>query len=154
MLKIPGRFNKQASEPVGAHPHEKKKFRHTRDGAGEQQFTGVSVVPRFLCQKWFLDHYPQSFPWGTFVVNIVGCFLIGIFWAATFRPFPSQETWKLILLTGFCGGFTTFSSFTLDGLNLMRDQKTGLFILYTAISVILGLLATFAGIRMIRSTLF
>lgn len=115
---------------------------------------GIGSIARFLCQKWFLDHYSHSFPWGTFVVNILGCFLIGLFWAATFRPTPGQETWRLILLTGFCGGFTTFSSFTLEGINLVRDQKTVLFILYTASSVILGLLATFAGTRIIRSTLF
>jgi CrcB protein len=115
---------------------------------------GIGSIARFLCQKWFMNYYPQSFPWGTFLVNVVGCFLIGLFWAATLRPFAGHETWKLLLLTGFCGGFTTFSSFTLDGLNLLRDQKTGLFFLYTAGSVIFGLLATFAGIKLIRPGLF
>jgi CrcB protein len=114
---------------------------------------GVGSMARFLCQKWFSEHYPNHFPWGTFLVNMTGCFLIGILWAATFRPFAGQEVWKLVLLTGFCGGFTTFSAFTLEGIQLLRDQKTGVFILYTACSVVIGLLATFAGIKLIRSTL-
>jgi CrcB protein len=75
--------------------------------------------------------YPHSFPFGTFGVNMIGCFLIGLFWGLTFRSFAENESWKLFLMTGLCGGFTTFSAFTLEGIGLIKEQKTGLFLLYT-----------------------
>lgn len=107
-------------------------------------------IARYLSQKWFSDHYPASFPWGTFTVNVVGCFLIGLFWGLAFKSFASNEHWKLFLMTGICGGFTTFSAFTLEGNILLREQKLALFFLYIAGSVLLGLLATYAGMKISR----
>jgi CrcB protein len=65
---------------------------------------GIGSIARYLSQKWFADHYPAAFPWGTFGVNVAGCFLIGLFWGLTFRSFASNESWKLLLMTGLCGG--------------------------------------------------
>lgn len=110
----------------------------------------IGSMARYLCQKWFTGHYPGSFPWGTFTVNVTGCFLIGLFWGLTFKSFISNEHWKLFLMTGLCGGFTTFSSFTLEGMGLLREQKTGLFFTYMAGSILLGLLATYAGMKLSR----
>lgn len=110
----------------------------------------MGTMARYLCQRWFAVNYPGPFPYGTFLVNITGCFLIGLFWGMTFRNWMSQESWKLFLMTGVCGGFTTFSAFTLEGMGLIREQKTGLFFLYTGASVLLGLLATYAGMRILR----
>ncbi|MEO5562565.1 MAG: fluoride efflux transporter CrcB [Chitinophagaceae bacterium] len=107
-------------------------------------------IARYLCQKWFSDHYPASFPWGTFTVNVAGCFLIGLFWGLAFKSFTSNEHWKLFLMTGICGGFTTFSAFTLEGNMLLREQKLALFFSYIAGSVLLGLLATYAGMKISR----
>jgi CrcB protein len=111
---------------------------------------GLGSIARYLSQRWFTLHYPHHFPWGTFAVNITGCLLIGIFWGLTFKSYTGNEQWKLFLMTGLCGGFTTFSAFTLEGIGLLREQKTGLFFLYMAGSVLLGLLATWAGMRLIR----
>jgi CrcB protein len=111
---------------------------------------GLGSISRYLLQRWFAETYSHSFPWGTFAVNIIGCLLIGIIWGITFKSFDSNEHWKLFLMTGLCGGFTTFSAFTLEGIGLMREQKMGLFFSYAASSVILGLLATFAGMKLIR----
>jgi fluoride exporter len=111
---------------------------------------GVGSMVRYLCQRWMLMVYPHSFPFGTFGVNIMGCFLIGVFWGLSFKSLADNESWKLFLMTGLCGGFTTFSAFTLEGIGLIKEQKTGLFLLYTGGSVIVGLLATYAGMRIFR----
>jgi len=111
---------------------------------------GIGSMARYGCQKWLTLSWLPSFPWGTFTVNILGCFLIGIFWGLSFRSFDSNESWKLFLMTGLCGGFTTFSAFTLEGVGLIREQKIALFFSYVAASVLLGLAATYAGMKLIR----
>ena len=111
---------------------------------------GIGSIARYLCQKWFADNFPHPIPWGTFTVNVVGCFAIGIFWGITFKSFATNETWKLFLMTGLCGGFTTFSAFTLEGIGLIREQRLALFFSYVAASVMLGLLATYAGMKIAR----
>jgi CrcB protein len=111
---------------------------------------GIGSIARYLCQRWVANYYPHQFPWGTFAVNITGCLLIGIFWGLSFRSFDTNESWKLFLMTGLCGGFTTFSAFTLEGVGLLKENRTGLFFLYIAGSVIAGLLATYAGMKLTR----
>lgn len=111
---------------------------------------GLGSIARYLCHRWFSAFYSQPFPLGTFVVNITGCFLIGLFWGLSFRSFTGNESWKLFLMTGLCGGFTTFSAFTLEGIGLIREQKTGLFLLYAGASVMLGLLSTYVGMKLTR----
>ena len=111
---------------------------------------GIGSIGRYLCQKWFMDHYQHSFPWGTFTVNFIGCFLIGLFWGIAFKSFSGNESWKLFLMTGICGGFTTFSAFTLDGIGLMKEQRLGLFFVYIGGSVVIGLLATYVGMKISR----
>lgn len=111
---------------------------------------GLGSIARYLCQKWFLSWYPSSFPWGTFAVNATGCLLIGIFWGISFRSFSANETWKLFLMTGLCGGFTTFSAFTLEGIGLLKEQKHALFFSYLLASVIIGLAATYTGMKISR----
>lgn len=111
---------------------------------------GLGSMVRYFCQRWVALNYPHHFPWGTFAVNITGCLLIGIFWGLGFRSFAATEHWKLFLMTGVCGGFTTFSAFTQEGIGLIREQRLGLFFLYTAGSVLIGLLATYAGMKISR----
>lgn len=111
---------------------------------------GLGSMARYLCQKWFMDHHPHTYPWGTFSVNIIGCFLIGLFWGLSFKSFAGNESWKLFLMTGICGGFTTFSAFTLEGIGLIKEERVGTFLLYMGGSVLVGLLATYAGIKISR----
>jgi fluoride exporter len=111
---------------------------------------GAGSILRYLCQRWFAEVYSHSFPWGTFAVNITGCFLIGIFWGMTFKTFDTNEHWKLFLMTGICGGFTTFSAFTIESIGLVREQKIGLFFLYVAGSVLVGLAFTLLGMKLTR----
>ena len=111
---------------------------------------GLGSIARYACQRMTANYFSHPFPLATFAVNIIGCFLIGIFWGLSFKSFDSNQVWKLFLMTGLCGGFTTFSSFTLESIGLIKENKTGLFFLYLAASVLLGLLATFAGMKLIR----
>ncbi len=110
----------------------------------------LGSVARYLCQRWAGATFMHHFPWGTFAVNITGCFLIGIFWGISFRSFDTMESWKLFLMTGLCGGFTTFSAFTLEGIGLIKEQRLALFFAYVAGSVVLGLLATWLGMKITR----
>lgn len=110
----------------------------------------MGSIARYLCQKWFANSFHHPIPWATFAVNIAGCFAIGIFWGLAFKSFAATEHWKLFLMTGICGGFTTFSAFTLEGIGLIREQRLVLFFIYAAGSVIFGMLATYGGMRLIR----
>lgn len=110
----------------------------------------IGSIARYLMQKWFAANFLQAFPWGTFAVNSTGCFLIGLFWGLSFKSIDNNESWKLFLLTGLCGGFTTFSAFTLEGIGLLKDQKLFLFFSYVAASVVIGLLATYLGIQLTK----
>lgn len=105
---------------------------------------GGSVI-RYLVQMFM--HYRITayiFPWATFTVNIVGCFLIGLVYGMSAKMNISTET-RLLLTTGFCGGFTTFSTFGYDNLELIRQGEWSLFLLYVVLSIILGVSACFAG---------
>jgi len=107
-------------------------------------------ILRFLCQKWITSITSLSFPLGTFLVNITGCFLIGLFFSYGTKHEYFSYNMQLLLMTGLCGGFTTFSAFTLESMGLIKEDKTGLFLLYIGGSVILGLLATWVGIKIAR----
>lgn len=87
---------------------------------------------------------PYNFPWATFSVNIVGSFLIGMFYALSARFNLSPEI-RLLLTTGLCGGFTTFSTFSNDGLTLLKGGHYIEFTVYFILSTILGVLAALAG---------
>ena len=91
----------------------------------------------------------RSFPWPTLVVNILGCFIIGIVIAFSLRNEPFFDQWKLFLATGICGGFTTFSAFSLESVSLFQHGKTGTGILYITASLLGGLAATWMGYKTI-----
>lgn len=82
------------------------------------------------------------FPWPTFVVNILGCFLIGLFYEYSQQWDLSPEA-RLFLTTGFCGGFTTFSTFSYEGMTLLHDGNYSVYFIYLTASIVLGLLAAF-----------
>ena len=100
---------------------------------------------RFLLTRFVQNHFLAAFPFGTMVVNIVGCFLIGIFYALFERGNLLNTDLRLFLTGGLCGGFTTFSTFMNENFVLLREQNYLYFISYTALSVILGLTAIYAG---------
>lgn len=106
---------------------------------------------RYLSQRLIAHYLPVTFPYGTFIVNIVGCFLIGIIFAMTDKTKLMSPDMRMFLAVGFCGGFTTFSSFTLDSFGLLRDGQYLYFSIYIFASVAIGILATIAGVWFIKS---
>ena len=110
----------------------------------------VGSMLRYAVQKFFQAQTAAAFPTGTLLVNIAGCFLIGILWSVVSRSLTWNDEMKLLLMTGFCGGFTTFSAFTLEGIGLLKENRTVLFVIYLTASVLGGLLATFIGIRIAK----
>ena len=95
---------------------------------------GTGSALRYFIQLLMHERIvPYHFPWATFTVNLLGSFLIGLFYV------------RLFLTTGLCGGFTTFSTFSSDGVGLLKGEFYGAFVLYTLLSIGIGLAATLAG---------
>lgn len=105
---------------------------------------GFGSVLRYLINRWVLNWFHSSFPIGTFLVNAVGCFLIGFFIFSINRS--DILPWRLFLVTGFCGGFTTFSSFAFENIELIQNHQIGIWLLYTSLSVVVGFLFAWLGI--------
>ncbi len=110
----------------------------------------LGAVSRYLIYKYLSTQFPMSFPIGTFAINIAGCFLIGLFLGLSLKSPEMTPEMKLFLMTGFCGGFTTFSSFTAEGMTLIQQDKILVFLLYTGLSIFIGLSATFLGYWLTR----
>ena len=99
---------------------------------------------RYLLSFFVQAKVNVAFPFGTLVVNLLGCFAIGIIFALSERHILSHD-WKLFLATGICGGFTTFSAFSSETFSMLRSAQYGHVAIYIIASVLLGLLFTFLG---------
>jgi CrcB protein len=93
----------------------------------------------------------RKFPYATLSANIIGSFIIGLVLAFSIRDEHFASNWKLFLATGICGGFTTFSAFSLENMQLLQSGKTGMAFLYIALSVIVGIAATFSGYQLFKN---
>ena len=111
---------------------------------------GIGSIFRYVLSFFVARNVPLVFPLGTFLVNCSGCFLIGVFyaWASKYSWF--NEEWRLFLITGICGGYTTFSTFSYDGYILLKSGSYTSFLFYAVGTVLLGLLATFAGVALFK----
>ena len=96
---------------------------------------------RFISSQWALV--------GTFIVNVVGCFIIGLLAGWLLFNVNKSQQLPLLLVTGFCGGYTTFSAFAFENLQFWQSGNTFLFILYIFFSIALGLLAVWGGFKLI-----
>jgi len=80
----------------------------------------LGTVSRFLASRYFAVSFPSSFPYGTFVVNIIGCLLIGLIYGITEKGNFFSSEWRLFLTVGLCGCFTTFSAFAPENITILR----------------------------------
>ncbi len=111
--------------------------------------SGLGGICRYLLSL-MMPLAVNSFPWGTFTANIVGCLFIGVLWGVTSRLESLSPTFSLFLMVGFCGGFTTFSTFSKESLALLQANDYLLFLFYATGSVILGLTAVATGYAMAK----
>lgn len=103
-------------------------------------------VLRYLTSVLTQKYVASLFPWATLITNIIGCFVIGILMGWLTKNQLADSNLKWLLVTGFCGGYTTFSAFGYENIALLQGQHSGLAFLYIAASVIVGLLAVWAGL--------
>lgn len=111
---------------------------------------GLGSILRYIISSFVGKHIPIVFPLGTLIVNISGCFLIGVFYSIIARHTDFNTEWRLFMITGICGGYTTFSTFSYDGLILLKQGSNLSFILYVLGSVVIGLFATIAGVALFK----
>lgn len=111
---------------------------------------GIGSVCRYLLGLSITRQLTTAFPAGTFVVNVTGCFLIGLLYGIANRHAWLNVEWRLFLITGICGGYTTFSSFSYEAVSLARQGNYLYFLLYVTLSVVIGLLATVGGAAVAR----
>ena len=110
---------------------------------------GSGSVLRFLISNYTQKLWSvNSFPMGTFVVNIVGCFLIGILRSYFLKV---DNYLKFLLITGFCGGFTTFSTFSAENYSLWQSGNFAVMMLYILLSVGVGLAAVYLGFQVAKN---
>ena len=113
----------------------------------------IGSVARYLTGQFALRQFGPNFPWGTLSVNIVGSLAIGIFAELIARRFSAPQEWRLFIITGFLGGFTTFSAFSLDVAKLADGGDLFLALIYIAASLLVSLFAVFAGLALMRALL-
>ena len=97
--------------------------------------------------RYLLSNINTSFPWGTFTVNVLGSLLIGLLVGFVSKGVLPPEM-KLLLVTGFCGGFTTFSTFVNESFGMMKAGDVLLTALYVGASVVIGILAVWGGMML------
>jgi len=111
----------------------------------------VGSVTRHLVGTASLRLFGSGVPVGTMVVNIVGSFLMGVFIELLAQRFSASEQLRLLVATGFLGGFTTFSAFSLDFITLWQRGETVAAVAYAAVSVNVSLLALAGGLALVRA---
>ena len=111
----------------------------------------VGSVARYLAVTAAARIYGTDFPWGTLAVNVAGSFAIGAIMAAIAGWFGGSSELRVLLVTGFLGGFTTFSAFSFEMLTLLQRQAYVAAFAYAAGSVLLSLLAVFLGFSMVKA---
>jgi len=101
---------------------------------------------RYTIGEWI--HSPNGFPLGTMIINLLGCLILAWFFTITSKKWQINPTIKVGIGTGFVGAFTTFSTFSVETLNLINHHQIGFAILYVLVSVFGGIGFAFAGAKL------
>lgn len=111
----------------------------------------IGSVLRYLAAIAFSTQTTSSFPFATLAVNVIGCFAIGVIFALSEKGNILTPEWRIFLTTGFCGGFTTFSSFSYESIKLLQDGQFLSLSANVILSVLLGLAATYLGMILVKA---
>jgi CrcB protein len=106
---------------------------------------GLGGLARYISGAWIMTRYSGRFPMGTFLINVSGSFLIGLLMTLFTERWAPHPHWRLFLVVGFLGGYTTFSSFEYESFQAMREGARWVGILYVTGSVALGYLGVWLG---------
>ena len=107
---------------------------------------GLGSILRYLTAVVVNKYFQQSFPWATFAANVIGCFIIGMLLGIFERHQFTNPDLKYLFIAGFCGGYTTFSAFAAENVNLFQSGNTLTALLYITASVLTGIFAVWIGL--------
>lgn len=108
----------------------------------------IGSAARYLVGGWFAARFGAAFPYGTFVVNVTGSFIVGLFLAYAQERVSLSPYWRLFFAVGFVGGYTTFSTYEYESVRLLQDGEMLLAAVYLIGSVVTGGVAAIAGIAL------
>ncbi|MBL4756500.1 MAG: fluoride efflux transporter CrcB [Rhizobiales bacterium] len=111
----------------------------------------AGAASRHLVGMWAMRFMGAGFPWGTLAVNVIGSFAMGIFIELLALRFQGSSALRLLVATGFLGGFTTFSAFSLDAVTLWERGEAGFAAIYILVSVLVSIAALFFGLYLVKS---
>ena len=107
---------------------------------------GLGSLVRFILGKWINAFHNASFPFGTFTINVIACFVLGFIIGLADQKQLISPVARLFWAVGFCGGFSTFSAFTSETVTLFQQGQNSTMLLYILLSVLVCMTATFGGL--------
>ncbi|MDR3590902.1 MAG: fluoride efflux transporter CrcB [Negativicutes bacterium] len=111
----------------------------------------IGAALRYVTSAWAAERFGGDFPYGTLIVNVVGCFIIGAFMVLVTERVIANPYWRLLVAVGFVGGLTTFSSFGYETLKLVEDAQLQWALYNILANFILGFFATWLGMSIARA---
>ncbi|MDN5296324.1 MAG: fluoride exporter [Bacteroidota bacterium] len=111
---------------------------------------GIGSIMRFLTSRFMARLVAAQWLFlGTLAANLIGCFLIGILSGWMLSHMPDNQSFRLLFIVGFCGGYTTFSTFAFENYRLIEMNQWGILLLYLLASIVLGIIAVWLGMKIV-----